>query len=219
MSFSGQGTFVSPGYPWHLEGYEHIRDQLWDRVFGYASGEHGGNQFLQRFRASWTQQIDYFLSKGFEIVSKNPMLMVDPSERISLPDHNYIVTTDPFDTDIYFSTILTNTNFHESQLDDLREYYGVVEFDTSVQIGDQSGVRAVVATSDRTDTGFSDILALTYPKDDPELLRIMITSLLAQLKDQRVVNITLGSDASEIPVLRELGFETRDHEIYVSLNL
>ncbi|MHA2503719.1 MAG: hypothetical protein ACXAE3_12710, partial [Candidatus Kariarchaeaceae archaeon] len=33
MSFSGQGTFVSPGYPWHLEGYEHIRDQLWDRVF------------------------------------------------------------------------------------------------------------------------------------------------------------------------------------------
>jgi hypothetical protein len=59
MSFTGQGEFVSLGYPWVLPEYEgELQEELYDTVYGFAAGpEYGGRTFAQRFREPWTDQI------------------------------------------------------------------------------------------------------------------------------------------------------------------
>ena len=74
-SFTGQGEFVSMGYPWVLPGYEgELQERLYDAVYEFAaSREYGGRRFAQRFRQPWTAQITFFEQHGFVIGRSDPV--------------------------------------------------------------------------------------------------------------------------------------------------
>jgi hypothetical protein len=79
MSFTGQGKFVSPGYPWVLPGYEgSLQETLYERVYGFAaSPEYSGTTFAQRSRQPWPAQVSFFERQGFTEVKSTPVYALD----------------------------------------------------------------------------------------------------------------------------------------------
>jgi hypothetical protein len=79
MSFTGQGDFVSLGYPWVLPGYEgEVQEELYDAVYGFAaSPEYGGRTFAQRLRKQWTEQVSFFKRHGFVVERSDPIYALD----------------------------------------------------------------------------------------------------------------------------------------------
>lgn len=67
---------MSLGYPWVISGYEgKVQDELYNRIYDFAVSEtFGAKMFAQRFRSDWTQQIEYFLSKGFTVTRRSALL-------------------------------------------------------------------------------------------------------------------------------------------------
>lgn len=127
MSFSGKGDFVSLGYPWVHVGYEgEIQRDLYDLVYGYAaSSEYGGRIFAQRFRSEWTNQIEFFSDKGFNVTSKNPIYILDMSAEYDTGSYDEMEAKikDSFDFEQYKDVAKATLNIEANDLDMLEEYF------------------------------------------------------------------------------------------------
>lgn len=169
ISFSGSGDFVSLGYPWVKEGYQEIRDTLFDKVFGFASSKaYGGKVFAQRFREQWVDQIDYFQSKGFEITNASPILgkhLTGEQTTFNVPFKGEWNIMEGFDFDQWKSVIEKNGECSLQDLLMLEEYYRSVDFDFSL-VGEVSGeIVAVIGVTLRKDTHYAEVLAVSILED------------------------------------------------------
>lgn len=201
MSFTGSKEFVSLGYPWVLPGYEGIiQDELFKRVYGFAeSDEFGAKLFAQRFRSDWKEQIDFFLSKGFEVTRRSPILIKELSDS----NHtNASKVENDFQFDKWANVTKQNEVVTEEQLSMMKEYYGSVQFDFSIFFENEGYFGVTI----RKDTAYAEILAVALKKDTTKFLD-MVNHVLKECENRGVK--VVGIAESHLPQkesLRDLGF-------------
>ncbi|MBU0904504.1 MAG: hypothetical protein KKF57_04885 [Firmicutes bacterium] len=201
MSFTGSKEFVSLGYPWVLPGYEGIiQDELFKRVYGFAeSDEFGAKLFAQRFRSDWKEQIDFFLSKGFEVTRRSPILIKELSDS----NHtNASKVENDFQFDKWANVTKQNEVVTEEQLSMMKEYYGSVQFDFSISFENEGYFGVTI----RKDTAYAEILAVALKKDTTKFLD-MVNHVLKECENRGVK--VVGIAESHLPQkesLRDLGF-------------
>lgn len=208
MSFTGSPEFVSLGYPWVLPGYEgDVQDELYGRVVGFAkSGDFGAKMFAQRFRSDWTKQIEYFLSKGFNITKRTPIL-------VSRLDHTYqahdLEVENGFIFDKWKGIVEKSGDATEEQFAMMKEYYGSVDFDFSLSLKGEGYFGVTL----RRDTGYAEILAVAI---NPNTLNFskMVESIMKECKSRGAKWISMV--ASHMPTnmsLKDLGFTEQTEDI------
>lgn len=208
MSFTGSKEFVSLGYPWVLPGYEGIvQEELYERVYGFAeSNEFGAQMFAQRFRGDWKEQIDFFLSKGFEVTRRSPILIKNLSVS---NDANESKAEDDFQFEQWKNVIKQKESVSEEQLSMMNEYYGSVQFDFSVSFESEGYFGVTI----RADTKYAEILAVAVKRDSTKFLD-MIKEVLKECQSKGV-NV-VGIAESHLPnkvSLRDLGFQVLTEDV------
>jgi len=201
MSFTGSKEFVSLGYPWVLPGYEGIiQDELFKRVYGFAKSDvFGAKLFAQRFRSDWKEQIDFFLSKGFEVTRRSPILIKELNERNYA---NESKAEDDFCFERWEKVVKQNESVSEEQLSMMKEYYGSVQFDFSVSFENEGYFGVTI----RKDIAYAEILAVAVKSDTTQFLD-MVTEVLSECQNRGVQ--LLGIAESHLPInesLKDLGF-------------
>jgi hypothetical protein len=203
MSFTGAGEFVSLGYPWVKSGYEHIRETLWDNVYEYAIGDHGGRFLAQRFREQWEQQIEWFLGRGFERQYSNPIYGLDLSEkhRSEVAGNLSYLTVrypDVFDIGIFLDVVSKIKELSEEAIHNTRTYYETVQFDLVLSIDDHDSPVAYFGLPLREDTGFAEIVAQGLGLKDQSLFHFALDCIIEGLQ---------GASASFLGIETESGSE------------
>lgn len=219
MSFSGKGEFVSLGYPWVLPEYEgSVQDELFEKVYEFAtSEEYGGKVLAQRFRSQWSRQIDYFLSKGFEITNRTqiigaqyPILLKNIAP---IPDFSYEIK-DAFQFDIWKKLKMKQQSLSDEQVSMLNEYYRSIEFDYALEckIGDE--IIAYFGITIRPDTDYSEILAVAFDQKVIPYFYDVLTLVHNENINRKVKTITMSK--SHLPkgiILEKLGFAALTEDV------
>lgn len=231
MSFSGDGDFVSIGYPWlksEWSNRDDVREELWKRVFGYASGEYGGKHFLQRFRKQWKQQIEFFLGKGFTIPYEHPIYILSlkdsvNSAAIEVENKNYrFQFSGEFDTKAFVKVVSTYRVLDEQQLKGIGEYYSRhVNFDFSLSLIKRDDLVGYFGVTIRCDTSYAEIIAIAFNQSDLTLFSTSITTITKKLKEMNgdLVSITTDDEDRFIPIIEDLGFILSSADVYVELKI
>jgi hypothetical protein len=183
MSFTGQGKFVSLGYPWVLPGYEvELQETLYERVYGFAtSSEYGGTTFAQRFRQPWPAQISFFKRHGFTEQKRTPVYALDlGSGRI--PEISIA-----FGVEIHqgfrwerFRNLASGHS--EDELKMLELYFRSVGFDFSLTATSQSGRVAHLGFAVRPDTGFAELIAVARDPGGAGSARALLSLIASRVK-------------------------------------
>ena len=190
MSFTGNQEFVSLGYPWVLPGYEgEVQEELYRRVYGFANSEaFGGKMFAQRFRSDWTQQIEYFLSKGFEITRRTPILVSNFDKVNAVND---LIVENGFTFEKWKRLVEKYNHATEEQLDMMKEYYGSVDFDFSVAF-EEEGYFGVTL---RQDSGYVEIVAVAINPSTKKFSK-MIETIMKECKSRGAKLISIAASVS-----------------------
>lgn len=224
MSFSGKGDFVSLGYPWVLPEYEGstVQDELFEKVFDFAkSDEYGGKVFAQRFRSQWNKQIDYFLSKGFQITSQSqiigaqyPILLknIQPIQDFSFE------IKDNFHFDEWKNIKTKQQALTNEQLSMLSEYYGSIEFDYALECKIADEPIAYFGMTIRPDTNYSEILAVALDQKAIPYFYDLLTLVHNENIKRKVKTVTMSK--SHLPkgiILEKLGFTALTEDVMMYL--
>lgn len=241
MSFTGQGDFVSLGYPWVLGGYEgELQQRLYDAVYGFAAGpEYGGRTFAQRFRRQWTAQISFFERRGFSQQRTDPIyaLHLPSAPKVSdtiafsvrdLPkrapvDGRYRVEIQrEFEWELFRE--LAAIDLPEETLSIFKMYFQSVDFDFAAQAteqGGQGGLAAYLGFTIRSDTGFSELIAVALNQATADAIGPCFAAAVHELQSRNAV--FLGTKpipaigASEIT--KAMGFKEVSAELLLSKNI
>lgn len=212
MSFTGEGEFVSLGYPWVLPGYEgDLQDELFDRVYKFAvSEEYGGKKLAQRFRSQWQAPINYFLSKGFTVTSRSPIVGVKLSQELNkiadLMDFTYQIE-DGFQFDSWKSVIMANHEVSTEQLVMSKTYYASVSFDFSLECKREDITIGYFGVTIRSDTGYSEIIATGIDRAAHQYYSEMILIILKECLKRGAETVTIAQSHLPQPeALDQLGF-------------
>jgi hypothetical protein len=208
MSFTGEGTFVSLGYPWVLPGYEgEIQEELYDRVFGFASSnEYGGKFFAQRFREQWIEQIEFFIKKGFSVTSSQSLLgtQIDELDLNTQESVYTIEISDDFNIDDFIDVARrTKESITEEEEEMVSQYFQSVDFDHSVIAKKDDLITAISGVTIREDTGYSEVLSLAVDRNHNEAFSSSLAVLLEHLKQKDVKNLGIPSVENKY-ILKEL---------------
>lgn len=225
MSFSGNGNFVSLGYPWTLPEYEGaVQDELFSKVFGFAiSKEYGGKVIAQRFRGQWNKQINYFLSKGFEITGRSQIIGAQYPILIkniqNIPDFTFQIK-DEFKFDIWKNLKLKQQTYSKEQITMMNEYYRSIEFDYSVECKIGEEIIAYFGVTIRPDTAYSEILAVALHEKAVPYFYDLMTLIHHENANRKVNTVTISK--SYLPkgiLLEKLGFTplTEDVMMYIRM--
>jgi hypothetical protein len=216
MSFTGQGDFVSLGYPWVLPEYEgSLQDQLYEQVYNFAASEaYGGKMFAQRFRSQWTKQIDYFLAKGFAITNRSPIVGVELNN-INIQnqgvDFDYTIK-DEFQFDNWVKIQHKNEAITSEQATMMGQYYSSVAFDFSLQAFRDDEQIGYFGVTIRADTGYAEILAVSIQKENVDTFTDMLHLILMECmkRGAKTVSVSKGSVPEEIITNSPLHILTED---------
>ncbi|MCF6139007.1 hypothetical protein [Pseudalkalibacillus berkeleyi] len=185
MGFTGEGKFVSLGYPWVREGYEGVlQEEMFERIHGYAvSSDYGAEMIAQRFRSQWKDQIAFFKSKGFEETGRSP-IYGRPVTTNDLPrdgnDYQVAVETG-FNIETFVSVAEQNDATTEQDLTFYRSYYNSVDFDFAVACNLENTTVAYFGVTVRKDTGYSEIIAFTNAQGDSKTFREGLSEVMREL--------------------------------------
>lgn len=219
MSFSGKGDFVSLGYPWVLPEFEgSVQDELFEKVLDFAkSDEYGGKVFAQRFRSQWDKQIDYFLSKGFQITNRSqiigakyPILLksIQP-----IPDFSFEIK-DNFLFEEWKNIKTKQQPLTNEQLSMLSEYYGSIEFDYALECKIADEPIAYFGVTIRADTDYSEILAVALDQKAIPYFYDLLTLVHNENIKRKVQTVTMSK--SHLPkgvILEKLGFAALTEDV------
>ncbi|WP_270179750.1 hypothetical protein [Alkalihalobacillus sp. CinArs1] len=201
MSFTGSREFVSLGYPWVLEGYEGaVQDELYDRVYGFAvSEEFGAEKFAQRFRSQWKKPIDFFLSKGFEVMNASPIVGTS-LDGIATKQSDLI----PYRVEQGFQfdkwedlERRFNRNTSDAEIEMMRQYYSSVNFDYGIEYrmnGERGGYAGVAI---RKDTNYAEVIAMSLRNDLMDVFEDVMSSI--ELESSRRGANTLSITTAFLP--------------------
>ena len=211
MSFSGEGEFVSLGYPWVSAGYEgDVQETLYQFVYGYAaSSDYGGRVFAQRVRSGWTKQIEFYQMKGFHVSGKAPIYVLDveKADAEAAGDRSDMVLSPEFVFEQFEHVARKTSQFSEEDLAMLRTYYSSVDFDFSVRVvqGDES--TAYFGVTIRKDTGFAEVNAAVLAPQQGHLFELCIRVILLRLRAAGVRHLGIQAGlAPDAGRLEALGF-------------
>lgn len=211
MSFTGSREFVSLGYPWVKDGYEEIRDLLFDKVYGFASStEYGAKLFAQRFREQWVEQIHYFEEKGFHITNKSPLLGTELTEehgRIEQLLGRDCYVEEGFSFEKWEQVATHNNDVTESQLTMMKEYYGSVDFDFSVVVEHNRELTAVVGITMRKDTSYAEVIAFTIQKQYEHLTEHILRVVMNEVIKRDGKTITISERYVAVEYQKSLGLK------------
>jgi hypothetical protein len=240
MSFTGQGDFVSLGYPWVLPGYEgELQQRLYDVVYGFAADpEYGGRTFAQRFRQQWAAQICLFERHGFAEQRSDPIYALDlrstsaaqVSDTISFSGRDLPELALPagryraeirreFEWEQFRK--LAAMDLSEEQLSLFKLYFQTVDFDFAVQAteqGGQGGLAAYLGFTLRSDTGFAKLIAVALNKAGTEVVGPCLAAAALELQSRNALFLGTkpipAKGADEI--IRAIGFKKVSAEVFVS---
>ncbi|MFF2755505.1 hypothetical protein ACFVR1_17440 [Psychrobacillus sp. NPDC058041] len=212
MSFTGAGDFVSLGYPWVLPEYEgDLQDELFDRIYKFAvSEEYGGKKLAQRFRSQWQAPIDYFLSKGFMISNRSPIVGVKLSESVNqiVDSSNFTYQiSEGFQFDRWKCVTIANQEVSAKQLEMIETYYGSVAFDFSLECTKEDKTIGYFGVTIRSDTRYSEIIATGINSKFNEYYSEMIQIILQECLKRGVETVSIAqSHLTSFDSLDQLGF-------------
>jgi len=219
MSFTGEGDFVSLGYPWVLPGYEgELQDELYHRVYGFAaSSEYGGKKFAQRFRRPWTRQIEFFRERGFaeqrsEPIYTLPVIHQPPADSFSA----YRIENTPEFRFRVFEQLSAGMLSPE----DLRmfaRYLETVDFDFALIATRHGEPAAYFGFTIRRDTGFAELIASAVAPAETEAISPALSAAVHELslRHARVLATKVVSGDPDGRVLVGLDFRKRTEEVFM----
>jgi hypothetical protein len=217
MSFTGEGEFVSLGYPWVLPGYvEELQEKLYDAVYGFASSpEYGGRVFAQRMRQQWTAQISFFKEHGFSIQRNDDIFALNLSSTgsPSISSSYDIAIGHNFKWEGFCevaTTCMTADKFNSFKI-----YFSSVNFDFIVKASAQSRLVAYLGFTIRSDTGYSELIAIALQPAEEGVLGSCMAVAINELRSRNVS--FLGTNVSHVEggsqFLSQLGFEKVSEEL------
>jgi hypothetical protein len=222
-SFTGQGDFVSLGYPWVLPGYEgDLQEKLYDSVYGFAaSAEYGGKAFAQRFRQHWAAQISFFERHGFVVQRSDPIYALDigafPIPHVS---SQYRVTCHPTFCWDDFRDLSARTATPQ-QLSMWQQYFQTVDFDFAVKASTTSLPVAYFGIAVRHDTYFAELIAVALDSTEREAFMPCLLTAIAQARSREARFLgtkTMPLDGTDKSLL-EIGFRKVSEELILSKTL
>jgi hypothetical protein len=220
MSFTGQGEFVSLGYPWVLPAYEgELQEELYDTVYGFAaSPEYGGRTFAQRLREPWTDQISFFERHGFVVQRRDPLYVLDLR---AITASQIRVTCQ-----VECQAQVCWDDFHElsagrlpaEQLSMWKQYFQTVDFDFAVRVRRNGIAVACMGIAIRRDTGFAELIAVAVEPAARDVLGSCLGAAAAQSRSRKARY--LGTKAIPLngtdEILAQVGFEKVIEEFLLS---
>jgi GNAT superfamily N-acetyltransferase len=183
MSFTGQGKFVSLGYPWVLPGYEGtLQETLYERVYGFAaSPEYSGTTFAQRFRQPWPAQVSFFERHGFTEAKSTPVYALDVrSARI--PEISIVPGIEIRQGFRWEDFRERASGYAEEELKMFELYFRSVDFDFSVTATSRSGRAAHLGFAIRPDTGFAELIAVARDPGGAGSARALLSLIASRVK-------------------------------------
>ncbi len=223
MSFTGEGEFVSLGYPWVLPGYEgELQQQIYDAVYGFAaSAEYGAKRFAQRFREQWTDQISFFDRHGFRAESIGAIHALD---LLTAADPQIWVSADievqgKFCWDDFRD--LSQGVVPAEKLAMWQQYFETVDFDFAVKATHGGHTVGTMGVAIRPDTRFAEMIAVAIA---PNASDALISFLRAAVKHARSRNAKfLGTKPipidGSLDVLTHMGFKQVSEEFLFSKSI
>lgn len=212
MGFTGEGNFVSLGYPWVREGYEGVlQEEMFELIHGYAvSPEYGAEMIAQRFRSQWKDQIAFFKSKGFEETGRSPIYGRSVSIN-DLPEYDcdYQVSVEPgFNIETFLSVAKNNSTTSEQDLTFYQTYYDSVDFDFAVACKLENTTVAYFGVTVRQDTGYSEVIAFTFTQGNSRTFRVGIVAVIKELAKRGAKEVGIyEASAPEKEDLNDLNFK------------
>jgi hypothetical protein len=220
MSFTGQGEFVSLGYPWVLPGYEgELQEELYDAVYGFAaSPEYGGKMFAQRFREQWTDQVSFFERHGFVVQRRDPIYALDLriATDFRVPSPFHVDCAGKFCWEDFQE--ISAACLPAQQLSTWKEYFQTVDFDFAVKVTQDGMPVAYLGVAIRCDTGFAELVAVTV---QPSAVNAIVPCLAVTIDELRRRNAVFFG-TKQIPnvaateTLMKIGFEKVSEELLLS---
>lgn len=220
MSFTGQGEFVSLGYPWVLPGYEgELQERLYGAVYGFAaSSEYGGKRFAQRFRRQWSAQISFFKRHGFTGQKCSPIYALDiRSSAIPEAPSSYEIEVLPYLCWEEFRQ-LASSHSVQKELQTSELYLQSVDFDFSVAATSRSRLVAYLGFTVRSDTRFAELIAVALDHAVPNLLAACLESAVGELRSRNALFLGTGLVPLEgaFETLVRMGFDKVSEELLLS---
>lgn len=183
-SFTGQGDFVSMGYPWVLPGYEgELQEDLYESVYSFAAGrEYGGRTFAQRFRQQWKAQVLFFERHGFAIQRRDPLYALDISRHsgTAVPPQYHVKCHTEFRWDDFCK--LAAPHCPGEQMHMWRQYFETVDFDFAVEASEEGRSVIYLGFAVRSDTALAEIIAAAV---DPAATEAFHSCLMAAITELR----------------------------------
>jgi hypothetical protein len=219
MSFTGEGDFVSLGYPWALPGYEgELQDELYHRVYGFAaSSEYGGKKFAQRFRRPWTRQIEFFLERGFTELRSHPIYTRPVIHQP--PADSFGPYSIEYTPEFRFETFaqLSSATLPPEHLRMFVRYLEVVDFDFALTATRRGELAAYFGFTIRRDTGFAELIASAVVPGETEAISPALSTAVHELSlcHVRVVATKAVAGDPDGRVLAELDFRKRTEEVFM----
>ena len=222
-SFTGDGEFVSFGYPWVLPGYEgELQEKLYEAVYGFAaSREYGGRKFAQRFREQWTAQVSFFERHGFVRQRPDPIYAVDLRAAT--------ISQVPVGCDLECSARFCWDDFHElsaarlpaPELSMWKQYLQTVDFDFAVKASRGGVPAAYLGIAIRHDTGFAELIAVAVEPAAVGVLGACLAVAVGEARSRKAAHF--GTKAIPVEgsaeILAQAGFEKVSEELLLSKNI
>jgi hypothetical protein len=222
MSFTGQGEFVSLGYPWVLPGYEGaLQETLYERVYGFAaSPEYGGTTFAQRFRQPWSAQISFFKQHGFAEAQSTPVYALE-ARSAKIPEISIVPGIEIRQGFRWEEFRQRASGYGEKELNMFEQYFRSVDFDFSVTATSRSGRAAHLGFAIRPDTGFAELIAVARDPGVPEMLAPCLASSLHELRSRNVRFLGTGPVPGEgaFETLLRMGFNQVSEQVLLSKSI
>ncbi len=209
MGFTGEGRFVSFGYPWVLGGYEGVlQEEMYEKIYHYAiSAEYGAQTLAQRFRAQWTDQIEFFKKKGFEVTGRSPIVGRSVSDVIPpTVECLELQIESGFNIETFLSVAEKASDTSADTLSFYRTYYASVDFDFSVSCVKEGGVIGYFGVTHRKDTGYAEVIA--FAEGHSDVFEVGLGTIINELARRKAQTVSLyEASAPSQEQLKKLGFE------------
>ncbi|MHA1978683.1 MAG: hypothetical protein ACW98I_17405 [Candidatus Hodarchaeales archaeon] len=224
MSCIKREGFIPFGYPWVRKGYEgEVREELYTRIFEFATGPLEGKSFLQRFREEWTDQIEFFLNKGFELAFSYPIYIRNLNTFQTEPtDSKYTSRIIPnLPSDVLTTLASKDPRYEKENLTELHSFYTDIDFDLILVLYDNQKPISLVGVTSRVDTGYSELNLVVADHTYPNATKFALEQTLSELYSRQTkhVSVTLEEDDPLIETVKNYKFQSRSRSVFYKKEL
>jgi hypothetical protein len=216
--------FIPFGFPWVKKGYEgEVQEELYQRMFAFASGPLNGKSFLQRFREEWNSQIDFFLNKGFQLAFSYPIYILGlNSNHLGVSNSNFTTKILPnLPSEILTALTSKDPRYEKENLDELYSFYTDIDFDLILVLYDNDKAISMAAVTSREDTGYSELNLVVSDKKYPKASDYILEQAIEELykRHRTHVSITLEEDDPIIEKVESFSFLQQSRSVFYSKEL